>query len=247
MTITFATNCWENDWKYLLKGGCLERMLDNCDYTFDKRILCIGNVNNLDEVVRAAKTKIAKGIIDEYIVVDEIAKEVLSFFEIDKEGFKGGYKYSISPLATIYKCETDLLLYFTGDAYIVRDNNKWVNAASKLLLESDKYFVANPLWNNERIEAKNESFDETADNYVGFGFSDQCFLVRTRDFKKQIYNEWNEASERYPKYGGEPFEKRVDSYMRNHNLWRITSNSTIYIHKNYRKIGFFRKLWFYFK
>jgi hypothetical protein len=80
---------------------------------------------------------------------------------------------------------------------------------------------------------------EIEDFYIGFGFSDQCYLIKTSDFKKSIYNEINTNSERYPKYGGELFEKRIDSYMRNNNLYRITSKEISYIHKNFPKKKYF--------
>lgn len=240
--LTFATNCWEQDWRYLLKKGYLERMIENCEYDFDQKILCIGNVHNMNDVTKYAEKKIKEGLIDKYFIVEETSKEVLSYFQIDKENFKGGYNYSISPLTALYKCETDLLLYFTGDAYIVKDNNKWVEKAVKLLSESDNYFVTNPTWNSNFQEAKSESFDETEDNFIGYGFSDQCFMVRTADFRKPIYNETHPASERYPKYAGELFEKRVDSYMRNHQLYRATSKVSSYIHQNYPPLPFYKKL-----
>jgi hypothetical protein len=61
------------------------------------------------------------------------------------------------------------------------------------------------------------------------------YLVRTSDFKERIYNENNSLSERYPKYGGELFEKRVDAYMRNHDKYRITHNGISYISSNFPK------------
>ena len=45
-------------------------------------------------------------------------------------------------------------------------------------------------------------------------------LGKHHDFKAPIYNEANPVSERYPKYGGETFEKRVDSWIRNHKYLR---------------------------
>ncbi len=83
------------------------------------------------------------------------------------------------------------------------------------------------------MEAKQESISEIEHFFVGFGFSDQSFLVRTNDFKKPIYNEYNSASERYPQYGGETFEKRVDSWMRNHQYLRLTYKHGTYIHEDF--------------
>ncbi len=61
-------------------------------------------------------------------------------------------------------------------------------------------------------QAKKEAISEIDDFFVGYGFSDQCYLIKSEVFKKQVYNETNIASNQYPEYGGELFEKRVDSF-----------------------------------
>jgi hypothetical protein len=95
--------------------------------------------------------------------------------------------------------------------------------------------VANPAWNNRFGEAKAESFKEDDNWFYSYGFSDQCYLIRAENFRQQIYNEQHAASERYPKYGGNLFEKRVDAYMRNKGLKRVTSKKIAYQHRNYPK------------
>ncbi|MBB4035901.1 hypothetical protein GGR21_001796 [Dysgonomonas hofstadii] len=242
MTITFETKCWEKDWRYILCRGYLETMIENCSYKFDKKILYINNVDDISKVEKIAQKKIEKGIIDRYIIVDEHAERALNFFNIDKNNFRGGYYYSIAELVSIFLCETDYLLHFSSDACIVKDSYEWVKKTMSLMDEHKEYFVGNPTWGKDFEGAKTESFAETDENFIGFGFSDQCYLIRTEDFKKPIYNETNPVSERYPKYGGELFEKRVDAFMRNHNLHRITSKHTSYIHKNYPKESRFQKI-----
>jgi hypothetical protein len=102
--------------------------------------------------------------------------------------------------------------------------------------------VFNLTWNHRFHEAKNESLKEDDQFYYGYGFSDQMYLVRTADFRAPIYEEINDASERYPKYGGELFEKRVDSWMRNNGNIRATSKQTSYIHKNFTKSYLLKKI-----
>lgn len=245
MTITFETKCWEKDWKHLLLDGRLERMIENCNYAFDRRVLYINNVNDISLVKQYAQQKVEQNIIDEYVVVEDYADEALAFFDIKKEDFKGGYYYSIAELTSIYLCHTDLLLHFSSDSYLRDRSVNWVEETANILMKDSSFWVANPLWNNNHniainySEAVTESIKETSSHFIGYGFSDQCYMVRTNDFRKPIYNEKHLASERYPKYGGELFEKRVDSYMRNHNLLRLTSKDTVYIHSNYPNETFF--------
>ncbi|NDV78524.1 hypothetical protein [Dysgonomonas sp. 511] len=242
MTITFETKCWEKDWIYILCKGYLEKMIDNCNYPFDNKVLFINNVKNVELVKKHAQKKVDKGIIDKYVIVEEYATNALEFFGIQKDDFKGGYYYSIAELVSIYLCKTDFLLHFSSDTCITKDNNNWVKNTLAIMNRNEEYFVANPVWNGCIEEAQSESFDETESNFIGFGFSDQCYLVRTKDFQNPIYNESNIASARYPEYGGELFEKRVDAYMRNHNLKRITSKNASYVHKNYKEISFWEKI-----
>jgi hypothetical protein len=84
--------------------------------------------------------------------------------------------------------------------------------------------------NTSKPEAASESYETRGSFFVGYGFSDQCYLVRTSAFRAPIYGEKNALSERYPWYGGELFEKRVDSWMRNNCRPRLTHRSAWYRH-----------------
>jgi hypothetical protein len=57
-------------------------------------------------------------------------------------------------------------------------------------------------------------------------------MVRTADFRRAIYGEKHPDSARYPGYGGELFEKRVDSWMRNHGHLRATYRHGAYLHES---------------
>lgn len=170
MTVTFETKCWQGDWQYLLLGGCLERIIDNCNFNFTEKILYINNVDNLAQVKRYADRKVQKGIIDKYIVVEEYAQDALNFFGINTDDFKGGYYYSIAELVSLYLCKTDYLLHFSSDSYIVNANNNWVSTAIDALSKNEKYIVANPLWDHDYEAGKRESFDETDDFFYRFWF-----------------------------------------------------------------------------
>lgn len=101
--------------------------------------------------------------------------------------------------------------------------------------------VANPVWNFHYDEAKAEAECESADGrfYIGYGFSDQCYLINTEVFKDRIYGYHHPASDRYPSYGGELFEKRVDSFMRSLNKKRLVVKDVSYVSKNNRPWSYF--------
>ncbi|MEH7348974.1 hypothetical protein [Gottfriedia acidiceleris] len=230
--VTFETKCYEKDWEIILKTDRLEKMIEYKQFQFKEKILYINNVQDVREVSRHANKLIARNVLSSYVIVDDYSKEALNYFDVTKESFKGGYYYSISELVSIYLCNTEYLLHFSSDSILEKPFN-WIDLSLLKLQNNEKIKVANPVWNGNVFEAKQESIDEDENFYIGYGFSDQCYLIRTNDFKNKIYNEKNPISERYPIYGGELFEKRVDAWMRNNHFKRITFKHGNYIHQNY--------------
>lgn len=235
-TITFETKCYENDWQFLLQTPYLDEMIKRCNITFTHKQLIINNVKDIKKVCSFADRKVKQGIIDAYYIAADYEKNVLEFFHIDKESFGRGYYYSIAELVGIYLSQTKYHLHFSSDARMEKKiSTNWINEAISLMKQNPEFVVANPTWNHKYKEALNESITEIGDFYIGYGFSDQCYLVKNDLFRTPIYNEHNIISNRYPAYGGELFEKRVDSYMRNHNLKRLTHKRISYIHENFPK------------
>ena len=240
-SITFATNCWEKDWDILLKTNFLENKILRNEATFTKKTLLINNVKNRKKVETYAEKIVDKGVITDYFFVEDYIADALKNFQLTKETLGRGYYYSNHELVSIYLCDTDYLLYFTGDTWL-NEKVDWVEPSIVEMEKNLNFKVANPVWNGKYDEAKKEAKSEIQNFYVGFGFSDQCFLVRTNDFKAPIYNESNPLSERYPKYGGETFEKRVDSWMQNHKFLRLTYKHGTYFHKDFPSNNFQRKM-----
>jgi len=241
--VTFETKCYYNDWEFLIKKNLLSKMISNCNYNFANKTLFLNNFKDYKEIKTLATSLINNRIIDDFYIVEEYEKEVLDFFGLDKNDFRGGYYYSIAELVSIYLCKTPYLLHFSSDT-IISENCKtnWIDLAIDVMENNEEVFVANPTWNSQYKEAELESYSGDNDWFYSYGFSDQCYLIKTENFKKQIYNEINVLSGRYPKYGGELFEKRVDAYMRNHKLKRITCKRCSYHHQNFTKNKFLRFL-----
>ena len=236
-TITFETKCWEKDWKYLLNTDLIKKNIDRHNYSFEKKVLMINNISNYNAVISAADKLIKNGTLTEYFLVDDYAEKTLEYFDITKEDLGIGYYYSISELVSIFLCNTEYLLHYSSDSKLKTRSN-WIYSALIEFENHDAIKVANPTWNQEYGQAKNESIFEDADFFKGFGFSDQCYLIKMKDFKDRIYKEKNPLSKRYPSYGGELFEKRVDSWMRNNNYYRITYKHDSYYHKNFSNKGY---------
>jgi hypothetical protein len=229
-SVTFATSCWEKDWRQILlvDGYMAERQIGNHSFPFAERLLIINNVENLDEVKRAAEEKVEKGILTRYAV----AGDVLSHFELKRSDFNDWQYYNaLGPLNAIKEAKSDYLLFVTGDVYLKKPVN-WIRKAIKFMEKNRNVRVANLTWNDNYREAKKESSRSTWNFFVAnWGFSDQMFLVRCSDFKGPIYGEVRADGAHYPR--GDVFEKRVFSYMKNRGWLRITYKHGSYTHENF--------------
>ena len=140
--------------------------------------------------------------------------------------------YSIAELVGIFLCRTDFLLHFAGDCMPAAASD-WVTRSVGFMSQDPRIKACSLYPGKDPGGEKPGLAGETEDFYIGQGFSDQCYLVRTEDFRRRIYNESHPASARYPKYGGELFEKRVDSWLRNHGHLAAAFKHAHYIHKNW--------------
>ncbi len=227
--VTFETKCYEKDWQFILTTDRLQRMIAYNNYPFAEKILFINNVSDVSKVAAYAEKLINNGDLTAYYIVDDYKQKALEFFNIAEDSFKGGYYYSIAELVSIYLCRTEYLLHFSGDSMLQHPFH-WIDKAIATMELQSAIKVANPTWNQRYWEAKQDADAEDLDFYISHGFSDQCYLIKALDFQGPIYNETHPMSERYPRYGGELFEKRVDAWMRNHHFQRITYKYGSYIH-----------------
>jgi hypothetical protein len=231
-SVSFETKCWEQDWEVLLKTDRLEQMIRRNCFDFSRRVLIINNVDHPAEVMGHAQAAVDRGVLTAFYLVADHADDALRFLQIERDTFGPGYVYSIAELVGVYLCTTDFLLHFSSDS-MLRDPIDWVTPTVATLSRVPQLGAGNPMWHHEW--PGRESVGQDSNFYVGRGFSDQCYLVRTADLRAPVYNEKHPWSERFPQYGGELFEKRVDSWMLNHKYFRLTYKHARYDHENIRR------------
>ena len=246
-TVTFATTVWEKDWRQILLDPeyLPVRQIQNHQFPFAEKLLVINNVDDVAAVKRAACELIEKGVLTRFVVADEIATDVLRRFELQRSDFRMGpdagnyenvtpawiYYNALGPLAAIYSCQSDYLLYLTGDVRLDEPVD-WIPAALLKMERFPRYKVANLTWNGNYAEAKRESASRHGPFYVANeGFSDQLFLMRRQDLQHPIYGQIRPDSTHFPR--GDVFEKRVFSWLKNNGFQRLTYRKGSYIHKNF--------------
>jgi len=231
-TITLETKCWEHDWRRILEGEWLRLLVERNAYPFVEKILMINNVKSPSVVCKHAERAVRQGWITKYIIVEEHAAEALDFFSISRESLGLGYPYSIAELTGIFLCRTDFILHFAGDCMPAAASD-WMSRSVGFMSQDPHIKVCSLYPGKDPGGEKPGLVGETEDFYLGQGFSDQCYLVRAKDFRQRIYNQSHPDSARYPKYGGELFEKRVDSWLRNNGHLAATFKHAYYTHKNW--------------
>jgi hypothetical protein len=236
MKTTFATACWEGDWKtILLKPNYLaEGMIGRHRFNFARRLLVINNVADPEEVIRAAKRHIAAGVLTDIVMADP---SVLPAFQLKRSDFTSNhpsipndwiYYNALAPLTAIHAVTTDYLLYQTGDVWL-KKNAAWIASSIHAMQKRPTFKVANLTWNDNYREARQEAYRSTLRFYVSNrGFSDQMFLVQSKDFQQPIYGILREDAAHFPR--GDVFEKRVFSYMLTQGWERITFRWASYVH-----------------
>jgi hypothetical protein len=241
-SVTFATSCWERDWRtILLDPDYLPlKQINYHDFPFQEKLLIINNVTDLPAVKKAAQVKIDEGILTRFIIADELEDKPLLKVGLTRKDFQASplhptvtadwlYYNALAPLSAIYAAESDYLLYLTGDVYLEKPVS-WIPKALRLMQKYPNYKVANLTWNENYKEAKRESRKKTKNFFISkIGFSDQLFLIKKTDFCQPIYQELRDDTNHVPR--GDVFEKRVLSYMKNHGWERITYKKGSYTHE----------------
>jgi hypothetical protein len=242
--LTIETKCWGRDWRWVLDHSRFNTLRKRCGASEAKWILWVNNGAAQDAMAEAAEGLKKAGLIDEWGLVSDHAVSALTHFKIDPASFKGGYNYSIAELVGLYRCGTPYLLHFAGDT--LPGNNTtdvWLPTLLQGLRDHPEWAVVNLSWDGKYAEVRRDAGEILEPWAIGYGFSDQMYLVRSAEFKAAIYNETHVAGQRYPAYGGNLFEKRVDAYMRNHRRLRATLLTAAYEHKNYPKTKWQSLFW----
>jgi hypothetical protein len=241
MGVTYATACWEYDWQALLTTGYLEENIRFNEYPFEKRELWINNVDDYRVVARAAQVLVDRGVLTAYHRVADHVDEALRRFRLSlaDDSLGRGWVYSVGPLCALHRCDTEWLLYFTGDAKLVAPAPGWIGQTQDFLAANPQCVVGNLMWGRSRVRPDWELLDREShwqdETFaVGYGFSEQCCLVRADVFRNIDYNTTHPlADKRYKaeRLPGTSFEKRVEAWKLNNNLHRVTYKKAIYVHR----------------
>lgn len=251
-TVTFETKCWEGDWDCIINKDAYQiKINDFYGYNFTEKNLIINNVTDSKTVCLAADKLKEAGIIDNWYLVSEYEKDVLDYFEITRDSFLwkevggDGYIYSIAELTGIFLSKCDYIMHLSSDSricpWVPKTDSAWLNKAIDLMETNPNVIICIPNWKNtnynevlQQSEKLNLSHLEDNNWVYTKSFCDQCYFIKKDLFKKQIYNTYHKDSSCYVYYGGNSFEKRLFSFLKNNPpLMTAVSKHSWYHHPIY--------------
>ena len=229
--VDLFVNTFERTYTKVLSKGFFPSIEEQNQYRFSKKIALINNVQSRKDASIRADILIERGEIDAYYFVADCLDQALEKTCLNYEDLGRVQHYIDWGLVAVTLSEGAWLLCWDAEISLQKPVN-WIDPAIKLMKNEPFVFVVNPNPDSNWIKdsVKNGTMEIKGDFALSYGFSDQVFLVRSKELARPIYKEKCLASLRYPlAHIGSIFEMRVDAYMRTHRRLRATYISATYI------------------
>lgn len=228
--VSLFVNCFERDYRDVLSPGFMSAKAAQFRFPFARVVVTLNNIADPTCAVALASDAVRRREIDSYIQVAEALPEALATCGLGFSDLGVVRHYMDFALVAVTRAVPGYLLYCCAEVDLLTPFD-WISDAVAKLAGNRDILVVNPSWASDPEGASRESVRREGDHWVGSGFSDQCFLVDAKRMAAPIYKYTHEAGARYPMSDlGDIFEKRVDAYMRQHNLLRASDARVFYRH-----------------
>jgi hypothetical protein len=226
--VDLVMSCFERTYRTVLKPGFFSQIeRQNCAH-FKRRVALINNVEDRAGAEQRARALLESGEIDACHWVSDHLDGALKQVGMTRRDLGRIPHYSDWALVMHTLPGSEWVLHWDPDLLMV-SRAEWVDTSIALMEADARVMVANPNWSGPR--PAHETLEECGDFALGYGFSDQVYLVRRADLAQPIYGCRCLASLRYPlAHIASTFEKRVDAYMRTHRRLRATHTQAMYVH-----------------
>lgn len=217
------------------------------------RTLLINNVRNQTRAVQLAESLVRCGEIDRFFFVAERRDAALETLGISEKRLGRYLHWSDCCAVAICSPGPEYLLYADVDLVLVQPFD-WVSTGIEAIESDPTILVANPKWiaADGSSSAEVEADEVCPYGLVGYGFTDQVFLLRRQALQTRLLprflplSVWCPATMRWNgAQGGLFFEQILDGFMRRHRLRRCTIETAQFIPvpmSTYAAIGPFERM-----
>jgi hypothetical protein len=236
--VDFVTNVFERTYRKVLQPGVIAGRVADHRFAFAKRVVLVNNVTDSAAVEELLRPLVASGEITEYYSVSALLESALNKVGLSRQAIEKTIHYTDCSLVAVTLCGSSHLLYSDADVFL-REAQNWIEPALQLMETDKRVAIANPKWVTSEVNP--EMREAKGDFNLGYGFSDQLYLLRREEFSKPIYRHFIPISYRYPLSHISPiFEQRVDAYMRANGRLRATYQLATYVHDDEEGVGYRR-------
>lgn len=230
MKTAWFTNCWEGDYRVVLRPEFLAAKLCMYEEKFDHKFVTINNVKDMESAVHLASHCVASGVIDEYLVVREHQDNAFKVLGIDPVEVSRVLHFTNWAAVAITNSDCEYLVHCAADITF-EGNRKWVSHAISYMSNDSNIIMVSPTSNNHgELEKRQGVF--YSDGVVQHpGITDTCFVLRRADAYGNYYSEIRTVESTFPLHDfGACWEERLDTYIRNHGLYRLILSDVVWIH-----------------
>ena len=87
----------------------------------------------------------------------------------------------------VYHIKRGLFIpFFVRSGLDRKDKSNFIEQSINILETYADIAVVNPVWNYQFTEAYQEAIAERVDFMISYGFCDQCYLIRTKEFQTYV-------------------------------------------------------------
>ena len=235
LQVDLAINTFDRTVDLVLKPGYFDMVATEHCFDFSSRTLLINNVSNLASVIEQARERQRSGEITRFLVVAEHLDRALGMTNLRRSDFGRYLHNSDCSLVAICADGPEWLCYVDAEARL-RTPVPWIERAISIMSRSPRLLTAQPQWEHPDGSGRTAELEADVlvdDVMIGYGFSDQTFLVRRQDLQRPLLRRplWltSPGVLWHPSNGGYFLETIIEGYMRRQSRPRLTvlSASTI--------------------
>lgn len=230
--VEFVLNCFERNIGKVTAPGFLEDAVRQHAHALTLRTLLINNVADPAASAPRAQAAVDRGEIDRFFFVDELRSKGLHVSGLRESDFGLFLHWSDCCLAALVLEGPDLLCYCDVDLDL-DPSGDWIGSVLQVMRHDHRVAVGNPAWairGGGSIEI--ESDEAGIVYFLGYGFTDQIFLLCRSVFARPIRRRWLPLWLDCPatlRWDGAAeglfFEQIIDAFMRRNRLLRVTITS----------------------
>ncbi len=230
--VDLVINTFERTYRDALKPGFFAEVERQNQFSFAGKVALINNVHDCEDARSRAQKLIEEGEISAFYFVNEYLDHALGATGLTRKDLGRITHYTDYLLIAVAIGDAPWLLYWDPEVRL-KKATKWIEPAVELMGNDPRVLVANPNWDRPGLE--HETIEMSGEFALGYGFSDQLFLVRRTELARPIYKRFCPASLRNPlaHFATPSFEMRVDAYMRSERRLRATYKEAVYMHPEY--------------